>query len=130
MKTSGQILMIILVWAGFTFEQLCRDPVRQIKQKLSIDGILSSESAWLVKADNENDGAQIDMIIDRRDRVLNICEMKFSNDKFEIDKDYDLYLRRKISRFVEETGTKKTIQLTFLSIYGIKQSMYSNRVSN
>ena len=118
------------VWAGFTFEQLCRDHVRQIKQKLSIGGILSSESAWLVKGDKENDGAQIDMIIDRRDRVLNICEMKFSNDKFEIDKDYDLSLRRKINRFVEETGTKKTIQLTFVTTCGVKQNMYSNRISN
>ena len=117
-------------WTGFTFEQLCRDHVRQIKQKLSIAGILSTESSWFVKADDEHDGAQIDMLIDRRDRVINVCEMKFADDEFEIDKDYDMKLRRKINRFVQETGTKKTIQLTFVTTYGIKQNMYSSRVSN
>ncbi len=118
------------VWAGFTFEQLCRDHIRQIKQKLSIAGILSSESSWFVQADKNYDGAQIDMLIDRRDRVINICEMKFADDQFLIDKDYDLNLRRKINRFVEETKTKKTIQLTFVTTYGIKQNMYSSRISN
>lgn len=118
------------VWAGFTFEQLCRDHISQIKQKLSIAGVLSRESSWFVQADDEHDGAQIDMIIDRRDRVINICEMKFADDQFVIDKDYDLNLRRKISRFVEETKTKKTIQLTFVTTYGVKQNMYSGRVSN
>ena len=117
-------------WAGFTFEQLCRDHVRQIKQKLSIAGILSTESTWFVQGDEEHDGAQIDMLIDRRDKVINVCEMKFANDKFEIDKEYEANLRRKISRFVEVTKTKKTIQLTFVTTYGVKKNMYSSRISN
>ena len=117
-------------WRGFTFEQLCRDHVRQIKQKLFIAGILSEESQWFVRADENGDGAQIDMLIDRRDRVINICEMKFCSDEFVIDKDYDRELRRKISRFTEVTGTKKSIQLTFITTYGVKKNMYSGIVKN
>ena len=80
-----------------------------------------------MKADEENEGAQIDMLIDRRDRVINICEMKFVNDEYVIDKDYDKDIRRKISRFQTVTGTKKAIQLTFITTYGVKLNMYSQR---
>lgn len=117
-------------WAGFTFEQLCKDHIRQIKHKIGISGVLSTESTWYAKADNEHEGAQIDMLIDRRDRVINICEMKFSNDEYSIDKDYDLNIRRKIHRFQEKTGTKKALQLTFVTTYGVKLNMYSQRISS
>ena len=63
--------------------------IKQIKKKLSIAGISSEISAWNTQATEEHDGAQIDMLIDRRDRIINICEMKFSENKFEIDKEYD-----------------------------------------
>lgn len=117
-------------WAGFTFEQLCRDHIKQIKQKLSIAGVLSEESAWFIQGNENEEGAQIDMLIDRKDHVINICEMKFSENQFAIDKDYDSNLRKKISRFIEVTGTKKTIQLTFVTTYGVKKNMYSGRISN
>ena len=117
-------------WSGFSFEQLCRDHIAQIKQRLYIAGVLSSESSWFVQADENHDGAQIDLIIDRKDRVINICEMKFSDDEFIIDKNYEQNLRRKISRFVEATGTKKSIQLTMVTTYGIKKNLYSNRITN
>lgn len=117
-------------WAGFTFEQLCRDHVAQIKQKLYIAGVLSSESTWFIKADENHDGAQIDMVIDRKDRVINICEMKFADDEFIIDKEYEQNLRRKINRFIEATGTKKSIQLTMVTTYGVKKNMYSSRITN
>ena len=70
------------------------------------------------------------MLIDRRDHVVNVCEMKFSRDEFTIDKDYEQNLRRKISRFIDVSGTKKSIQLTFVTTYGIKKNMYSSRVTN
>ncbi len=117
-------------WAGFTFEQLCKGHIKQIKKKIGISGVLSEESEWFVQGDKENEGAQIDMLIDRRDRVINICEMKFSNDEYSIDKDYDQNLRRKISRFAESTGTKKALQLTFITTYGVKMNMYSQRISS
>ncbi|MBQ3801880.1 MAG: AAA family ATPase [Treponema sp.] len=117
-------------WAGLTFEQLCKDHIRQIKRKIGIAGVLSSESSWFVQADEDHDGAQIDMLIDRRDRVINICEMKFAGDEYVIDKDCDADIRRKISRFTEVTGTRKALQLTFITTYGVKLNMYSQRISS
>lgn len=117
-------------WAGFTFEQLCKDHIRQIKKKIGIAGVLSQESTWYVQGDEDGEGAQIDMLIDRRDRVINVCEMKFSSDEYSIDKDYDQNIRRKMSRFSEITGTKKALQLTFVTTYGVKLNMYSQRISS
>ena len=112
-------------WAGLTFEQLCKDHTKQIKRKLGISGISSEESAWFTKDDEVHDGAQIDMLIDRRDRIINVCEMKFSENPFVIDKDYDLELRNKIGTFKDVTKTRKAVQLVMITTYGLKQNMYS-----
>ncbi|SKB72962.1 hypothetical protein SAMN06296386_104230 [Lachnospiraceae bacterium] len=113
-------------WAGLTYEQLCKNHISQIKKALGISGVLSEESIWSVKAGrdengSEQQGAQIDLIIGRRDRVLNLCEIKFSYDEYEIDNSYDKILRNKIDRFVNVTGCKKSIQLTFITTYGVKK---------
>lgn len=120
----------ISTWSGFTFEQLCKDHLRQIKHKLGISGVLSYESSWFVQGDGEHDGAQIDMLLDRRDHVINICEIKFSNDEYEIDKECDLNLKRKINRFREIVNTKKTILLTMITTFGVKKNMYINNVQS
>lgn len=117
-------------WAGLTFEQVCKDHIKQIKRKLSIAGISSEISAWNTQATEEHDGAQIDMLIDRRDRIINICEMKFSENKFEIDKEYDENLKNKIAVFREVTGTNKAVQLVMVTTNGIKKNMYSSRIQN
>lgn len=85
-------------WAGFTFEQVCKDHTLQIKKKLGISGVLTEESAWFCTEDDDKGigGAQIDLLIDRRDRVVSICEMKYSINEFLIDKSYDMNLRNKI----------------------------------
>ena len=77
-------------WAGNMFEQVCKDHIKQMKQKIGILGILSEESIWYVKADKElhTPGAQVDLIIDRRDRVIDLFEMKFSLGEYSIDKEY------------------------------------------
>lgn len=115
-------------WAGLTFEMLCKAHLTQIKKSLSILGVSSAVSVWKTKPTEEHNGAEIDMLIDRRDRIIDICEMKFSENKFTIDKDYDEKLRNKIEAFKIETGTKKAVQLVFVTSYGIKQNMYSSRV--
>ncbi len=115
-------------WAGLTFEMLCKDHLTQIKKSLSILGVSSAVSVWKTKPTEDHNGAGIDMLIDRRDRIIDICEMKFSENKFTIDKDYDEELRNKIEAFKIETGTKKAVQLVFVTSYGIKQNMYSSRV--
>lgn len=115
-------------WAGLTFEMLCRDHLNQIKRGLSILGVSSEVSVWKTMPTDEHGGAQIDLLIDRRDRIVDICEMKFSENKFTIDKDYAEVLSNKIETFKAETGTKKAVQLVFVTSCGLKQNMYSSRV--
>lgn len=115
-------------WAGITFEQVCKDHIGQIKQKLGIAGVLSEQSSWFVKADKDQGitGTQIDLIIDRRDRIINLCEMKFSIDEFVIEKTYDALIRSRIETFRRITGTKKALQIAFITTYGVKSNMYSS----
>ena len=117
------------VWAGLTFELLCRDHIDQIRQKLGISGVLTDISTWHSRADEESDrdsGAQIDLIIDRRDHTISLCEIKFSQNEFGIDKAYDMVLRNKIGAFRQETGTGKTLQLVMITTYGLKKNKYSS----
>lgn len=76
-------------------------------------------------------GAQIDLLIDRRDRVINICEIKFSEDTFSINKSYADNLRNKIATFRQATGTKKSLFLTFITTFGLTKNKYAmNLVQN
>lgn len=119
-------------WAGLTFEQLCKDHIRQIKQKLGISGVLTEESIWYTKADEELgvDGAQIDLVLERRDRVINLCEMKYSINEYVIDKSDNAVLRNKIDAFRRVTGTRSSLQITMITTYGVKKNKYSNLIQS
>ena len=119
-------------WAGLTFEQLCKDHIGQIKKKLGISGVLSEETVWYTSGDEELGvgGAQIDLLIERRDRVINVCEMKFSINEFVIDKGYDMNLRNKIESFRRLTHCKKSLQITMITTYGVKQGKYSGVIQS
>lgn len=123
------------VWLGLTYEQLCKDHLKQIKRALGISGVLSSESIWYVKGGKDENGtiqqgAQINLLIDRRDKVIIICEMKYSSDEYEIDRTYDGDLRNKVKRFKDMNNCKKSIQLTMITTYGVKKNRYSNIIGN
>lgn len=119
-------------WAGLTFEQVCKDHIYQIKKKLGISGVLSEEYTWFARGNEElgTTGAQIDLLIERRDRIINICEIKFSTDEFVIDKEYDLKLRNKMETFKRNTSTKYGLQLTMITTYGVKNNKYSSIIGN
>ena len=119
-------------WAGFTFEQLCKDHIEQIKTKLGISGVLTEEYIWYTKTNEELGmcGAQIDLLIERRDRIINLCEIKFSTREFVIDKDYDLKLRNKMEAFRLATKTNYGLQLTMITTYGVKENKYSSIVGS
>jgi len=114
-------------WSGFAFESICIQHVAQIKKALGLTVIYTEESGWVSKRQDERDrsGAQIDLLIDRDDRVIHICEIKFSQGSFRIDKAYATQLRNKVQRFREETRTKKNLFLTMITTYGISQNEYS-----
>ena len=115
-------------WEGLTFEQICKDHIQQIKNKIGIAGVMTEISSWSKQGNDEEDGVQIDLLIDRRDRVINLCEIKFSGAQFEIKNEYDIKLKNKVEVFREATKTNKTIQMTMITTYGIKKNMYSNYV--
>lgn len=115
-------------WEGLTFEQICKDHIQQIKNKIGIAGVMTEISSWSKQGNDEEDGVRIDLLIDRRDRVINLCEIKFSGAQFEIKKEYDIKLKNKVEVFRETTKTNKTIQMTMITTYGIKKNMYSNYV--
>ena len=114
---------IYKAWSGYSFEQVCLMHVPQIKQALGISGIFSQSSSWRSK-DAEN-GAQIDLLIDRRDRVISLFEIKFSSEPYTITKSYAEQLRQKISVFKSETATNKAVWLAMLTPFGLKQNTYS-----
>ena len=115
-------------WSGYSFEQVCLAHVPQIKKALGIGGIETSVSSW--KSTNVPNGAQIDLVIDRRDGIINIFEMKFSISPFVIHKKYDAELRNKTGVFKAETGTQKSIMLCTLTTFGLQNNAYSGHVEN
>ena len=116
-------------WAGLTFELVCKDHIPQIKHRIGISAVLTEESTWSVRGSENESGSQVDLVIDRRDHVINLCEIKFSEKEYIIDRDYDLTLRARRESFREHTKTKKTVQIIFISTYGLKQNKYSGLVS-
>ena len=110
-------------WSGYAFEYICRSHIESIKKQLSINGIYSEVSPWRSKA--KTGGAQIDLLIDRSDRVINVCEMKFFNQPFSIDHAYAESLRNKLMVFREETGSNKTLFLTMITTFGLKNNAHS-----
>jgi hypothetical protein len=112
-----------VAWSGFSFETICLKHIQQIKSALRVAAVYSENSSWISR--NENEGTQIDLLIDRDDNVINICEMKFSKDIFIIDKAYSLALKNKMSVFRKETQTNKNIHLTFVTTYGVKDNSYA-----
>ena len=115
-------------WAGLTFELLALSHIDQIKHKLGISGINSSEYAW--RSDKTGPGAQIDLVIDRADNTINLCEMKFCVAIYSIDKNYEMNLRNKLARFMATAEKRKSIQLTFVTTYGLERNAHSGIVNN
>lgn len=113
-------------WSGFAFERLCLAHIRQIKKALGINGVYTEESSWRKQGTSTEAGVQIDLIIDRDDNVVNICEIKFSLAPFTINKKYAEELKTKIQAFREKTGWKKSLFLTMITTFGLKENQYSN----
>lgn len=110
-------------WSGYAFEYICRNHIDCIKKHLGIGGVYTEISAWRSKKAEKS--AQIDLVIDRKDRIINLCEIKFSTTAYLITKAYAESLRHKIQTFKAESGTKKTVLLTFIAAHGLTSNEYS-----
>ena len=117
-------------WCGLAFERVCLWHVDQIKQKLGISGILTNEYAWRCQPDEKagQRGVQIDLLIDRSDGIIDLCEMKYSNDAYAISPDYAAELSRKRSVFQNVTETKKAIHTVMVTTDGLRQNEQSGDI--
>ena len=115
-------------WSGYAFEQVCLVHVNQIKSRLGISGVLTKIAAWRSQASSP--GAQVDLLLDRNDKVINLCEMKYANAELLIDKIQDENLRNKKACFTRESKTRKTVHLTMVTTYGVKQNEYAGVIQS
>lgn len=115
----------VTIWRGFAFENVCFNHIEQIKNALGISGVITSESAWTKKADDEH-GTQIDLLILRKDNAINMCEIKFYNDDFVVNKEYFRTIQRRIEMLREKISPKISIYSTLITTYGLKKNEYSS----
>ncbi len=130
--TSSQNSPIYHTWSGLAFERICLQHVPAIKKALGISGVLTNVYSWKQKTDDATgtSGVQIDLLIDRNDQVINLCEMKFSKAEYTITKDYEMALRRKLETFRIGTNCRKAIHLTMVTTYGLLHNTYADIIQN
>ena len=130
--TTSQNSPLYHAWSGLAFERVCLQHVPAIKKALGISGVLTNVYSWKQKADEAvgTTGVQIDLLIDRNDQVINLCEMKFSKAEYTITKDYDMSLRQKLEAFRIGTNCRKAIHLTMVTTYGLVDNAYAETVQN
>lgn len=114
----------ISAWKGIAFEEVCLNHIQQIKKALGIGAVTSTESAWSLRGDDETEGTQIDLLIDRADRVVNLCEMKFYKEDFTVSKAYDAKLRHRLQTLIDNLPLNRNVHLTLITTYGLTYNEY------
>lgn len=111
-------------WRGNAFENVCLNHISQMKAALGITGVVTKEYSW--RSLDRADGSQIDLIIERRDQITHLCEMKFTEDEYEVSKEEFQKLQHRHAQFIKETGTKNSVQILLVSANGVKRNMYTD----
>ena len=119
-------------WMGLAFERICLMHIQAIKNKLGITVVITEINSWHCKADPDKGifGSQIDLLIVRKDQVINLCEMKYSNSDYIVTKAVDRDIRRKIDDLQTATGTRYAIYPTLITTYGIVDNAYSGNIQS
>lgn len=126
-------------WSGYAFEMVCLHHVDQIVEGLGISGTINKPCSWVYRPtkalkerdnvdDNLKTGSQIDLLIDRNDKTITVCEMKYSDGEYEIDKAYDKYVQERLRRFKDVEKTTKTLQVAYVTPHGLYNNMYARKV--
>ncbi len=116
-------------WAGYAFESVCYKHLDQIQQALNIDpGSIAGTWRYIPTAGSEQEGAQIDLLFDRPDDTITLCEIKYSDCRFAIDKQYAQVLKKKMEIFQQRSKTKKQLFLAMVTTMGLKRTMYSEEM--
>ena len=123
---------VLLSWQGLSFELVCLEHVEQIKRALQIGGVHSLNYAWRCERpqDDAERGAQIDLVIDRDDGIVNLCEMKFAAKKYAITADDDASMRNKRTAFKRETKSRKAVHFTYVTSFGLAKNRYAGEVQS
>ncbi|MBI3521445.1 MAG: AAA family ATPase [Bacteroidetes bacterium] len=116
------------IWQGFAFETLCMKHVTEIKSILGIKNVYSETAHFASKGTKNKPGFQIDLLIDRKDAAINLCECKFYEDHFEITKSYAQHIKHRTAEFRKTSGTKKMLINTFITNEQLIENEYSNEV--
>ena len=119
----------ISAWRGIAFEEVCMQHIQQIKMALQIAGVTSQESSLIVSGDDDTDGMQIDLLIDRADDVVNVCEMKYSKSNFAITKSYAEKLKNRMDA-LEHTQPDKRFHLTFVTVNPLERNIHADIVKS
>ena len=122
----------ILSWSGNAFEKVCLEHVPQIKKALGISGVQTTVNSWQCTKDLDNGifGSQIDLLIVRKDQIINVCEMKYSETDYVVDLNFNKDQRRKISDFIKKTNTKYAIHYTLITTYDVEENAYSKEIQS
>jgi len=116
-------------WRGLAFERVCLWHVDAIKRALGISGIEADVYSWRwVSPDASEPGVQIDMLIDRADGMVNVCEMKYSDEEYLFDKVESDKLRHRVEVFRRESGVRKSVQPVLICAHGIKDGKYTGDI--
>jgi len=116
-------------WSGYAFERVCQKHSRQIEMALGISGISTVTSSWQYRPQtDEEQGVQIDLVIDRADRVVTLCEIKFCDRPYVITKGYAAGLREKIDTFRRITRTRKALSLAMITPQGVETNDYAVQI--
>ena len=126
-KTASQERRI---WNGLAFELVCLEHVAQIKRALGIAGIQTEEHAWWRRGDGVREGAQIDLLIKRADRAVNVCEMKFAEDEYEIKSDENGKIAHRRNAFIEDEDFKGSVFVTMVTPHGVRHNEYWNNIQS
>ena len=119
-------------WTGLAFERVCMEHIPQIKRKLGISGILSDVSSLYCRSNPEKGiaGSQIDLLIDRKDQVINLCEMKYSNVEYTLTEKEDRKIKTRINDLILYSGTKSAVFPTLITTYGLVENSYSGNIQS
>lgn len=119
-------------WSGLAFERVCLLHIAQIKEALGISGVLSNVYSWRTEANEDKgiDKTQIDLLIDRKDGVINLCEMKFSAQEYAITAEEEMKLRRRRGNFIAATQTNKAVHITIVAPFGLRNNSHSGIAQN
>ncbi|MBQ7191724.1 MAG: AAA family ATPase [Paludibacteraceae bacterium] len=125
----SQLSPLFNTWSGLAFEMLCLNHIEQIKRALGISGIQTKVYSWRTPKDAERQ-AQIDMVIDRADRAVNICEMKYSRQEYEMTRQERERIENRLNQFMKYAEQRKSLRLTMVTSYGLKPNSHISIVQN